>query len=603
MTPAQQRGVSATGHAAIVATAGAGKTHTMVERTAHLLNALPESRVLNVSFTRGAADEMQRRVAARVDPAQMKRCANDTFHRFSIVALRRAGMLAEKIVSYSQRMAVIGMISGAFALRFEDEAAAIGNLDEHLGLLLLRLDQAGLEKSDKWLVQQYRTALARDGLIDLSDVLLRYVELLCKGVIAPYRATHIHVDEFQDTDAVQLEWLFAHIRNGATATIVGDDDQSLYSWRKGLGYAGFRRFVEETSAEQIVLDTNFRSKSEIVERAGQLIANNTSRIAKTFTASRGPGADISLLVVKDSDEEADLAARAAQMPGGVAILARNNDSLREVERTLLEREIEFTRLGRSAIASDELNALLVLLDSIVRGTSIRTIDWLSVFIACGAPAALCAGFTGTTSIMSMHQMPNTARLALQNLAVLVAEQRENPRSTNPDELLAVIGLAVQEAMERVHSATHRQQRLARATREVNRSLRFLSRLTGPLDDRIRYVRRQLVTNQEEDAPASQTSVGTIHGAKGLEWGTVLLLGIEDGVLPASTGVTNLAEERRIFFVGMTRARDRLIVCFRRGFMSPFVREAFPEAAEQADAGIGEYVVCGTPMFEEIREAA
>lgn len=568
-----------------------------------MLNTIPDSRVLNVSFTRGAANEMQRRVAARVNPAHMKRCACDTFHRFSIIALKRASMLDERIVSYSQRQAVVGMIAGVFADRFEEEAAQLQSVDEHLALLLLRLDHDTLGNSDRWLIQQYRSALSRDGLIDLSDVLLRYVELLSQGVIPPYRATHIHVDEFQDTDAVQLEWLFAHIRSGASATIVGDDDQSLYSWRKGLGYAGFRKFIEVTSAEQIVLDTNFRSRAEIVDRAGLLISHNSSRIAKTFTSHRGTGASISLLIVDDAESEAKLAVKAAINHQGLAILARNNDSLREVERHLLGMKIEYTRLGRTAIASDELNALLVLLESVVKRSPVRTVDWMTVFIACGAPAALSAGFTGMNSIMSMHLMPSTARQALMNLALTVTDQRENTLASGEDELLAVVGLALREAMERVHTATHRQQRLARSTRELNRSLKFLASLSGPVADRITYVRRQLASSQEDEDSKGLPAVGTIHGAKGLEWDTVLLLGIEEGVLPASAGDTNLAEERRIFFVGMTRARNSLVVMFRRGFMSNFVSEAFPEVSSGSISEAGEYVVCGAPLFAEVAEAS
>jgi hypothetical protein len=278
---AQAEAVAADGHCLILACPGAGKTRTLAAKSARLLKAAPGARVCAVTFTREAAREIRARILQEAGEGAEGRVVAGTFHA---LCWRQLGGSREPVAGEGERSAYAARAAAAVRAELQPETA----------LAIIEACKAGSPVpfpglDTGRLLAAYQEILLRNGKIDFQDLVARALEGMRRGTVAPVPATHLLVDEFQDTDESQLAWVFAHARAGAQVTAVGDDDQSIYGWRRALGHEGMERFAAHLGAKRLFLGTNYRSRPEIVEAAARLIERNRGRQAKALRSARPPG--------------------------------------------------------------------------------------------------------------------------------------------------------------------------------------------------------------------------------------------------------------------------------------------------------------------------
>ena len=286
LNPEQQEVVDHDGHSLVVACPGSGKTRVIVVKIGHILSRSPKSRVCAVTFTRDAANELKKRLIDDIGSEVVnKRTRVGTFHSLAIRQLRACGQIGKVASPAEQQIFVQRALASCEAdITYEEAVQTIETVKSSRG---------PVPEEDSPLYQAYAALLKRAQVEDLYDVLKKSLTLMQQGVVPPYPVEYMLVDEFQDTDEIQLAWVLEHVKAGTRVTVVGDDDQSVYSFRRALGYQGMDRFRTATGATLIALGTNYRCRSEILSAAETLICHNQERIAKTLRAARGEGGKVS----------------------------------------------------------------------------------------------------------------------------------------------------------------------------------------------------------------------------------------------------------------------------------------------------------------------
>ena len=363
---------------------GSGKTRVLIAKVRHILTTHPDPYIIMTTFSRDAAEEMLERIRQEkgLGKDQLARLTIGNFHSLALRQLKAANEVG-KILSDIEARHLIARALHDTGLKF--------SLDEADGLIArCKADRAFAAANPKAerLMDAYRGHQEANGGYDFTDLLLRANELMDKGLIQPLRATHVLADEFQDIDQMQFDWLLHHLAQQPVATAVGDDDQSIYGFRRSLGYRGMMDFVAATGANIITLDTNYRSTAGIVSAAGKLIAYNADRVAKKVSAARGDGALPSVIVLADKEDQGlrivhqldAICARnrvpeplPAQEPyrfgvnsGQVAVLARTNAQLHALETTFRNARVPYLRSGRSFWDAQLLQVYLAMLEAVER---------------------------------------------------------------------------------------------------------------------------------------------------------------------------------------------------------------------------------------------
>jgi DNA helicase-2/ATP-dependent DNA helicase PcrA len=583
----------------VLAGAGTGKTRVLTTRFAHILltkRAFP-NQVLAVTFTNKAAREMRERVSAILgQPAEGLWLG--TFHALCARMLRRH---AEHV----------GLSSNFTILDTDDQLRLLKQVMEAERIDTKRWTPAGLmgviqrwkdrgltparitpnEDSDftngraQALYAAYQERLRTLNAADFGDLLLHMTEILRTqpDVLADYhrRFRYILVDEYQDTNLVQYLWLRLLAQGHRNICCVGDDDQSIYSWR-GAEVENILRFEKDFEGAHIVrLESNYRSTSSILAAASGLIAHNEGRLGKTLRPGRADaqgGEKVSIVELWDSDEE-------ARMVGNrIEEMRRNGDSLAEMA--------VLVRAGFQTRAFEERLITLGVPYRVVGGlrfyerAEIR--DAIAYMRATVQPADDLAferivnvprRGVGDAALRTMHETARAMAIPLQAAAAHLVETgglRGKVKEAiggllrqfgHWRDILPVDGHVVAVATmldESGYTEMWKQDKSAEAPgrlenlKELVRALADFETLAGFLD----HV--ALVMENEERSDSDKVSLMTLHGAKGLEFDTVFLPGWEEGVFPNQRsmdegGNKGLEEERRLAYVGLTRARRRAIV--------------------------------------------
>jgi superfamily I DNA/RNA helicase len=559
LSDAQRRAVHTRGHAVVSACPGSGKTTVLAERAAHLLETHLRGNLVAVTFTNDAAEELAGRVRAAA-PAHADRVRAGTFHKLAKEQLTRSGAKV-RIANESQTADFVRRAIRSAGVEVAFEAARLAVQSLKITMSPERGDELGAVRAE------YDRLLARAGLMDFQDLILEAVRGMEQGQIPPIDARFLLVDEFQDTDASQYAWVMAHVRAGAEVTIVGDDDQSIYGFRHALGYRGMRRFMEESHAAHLPLEMSYRCAPEILAAAARLIAHNSERVPKQLrTAHAGRGA-LALVYATDRDEEAALIATniAESSEGGSwAVLTRTNQLLDGVEAALTAFGVRYARIdGRSFWDSPGPALFLSAADAIDR-RDLHGIE--SVLSACGVDEELLAKLEEAPARARFTRFLDGIR-ATGPKASLVAElgQRTKEWLTLLEEgrtLLMLYGLG--QFLEEQSPPSMQPGCHAHCARAIGR-------MAGTLRQRIAMVRNARSTSATKEG----VQLMTLHSAKGLEFDRVWLAFCEEGVLPHKDGDRD--EERRLMYVGMTRARHALTVSAaigsKRSSPSAFLLEA------------------------------
>jgi len=576
----------------VVAGAGSGKTRVLTHRIAHLIQegASPTS-ILAITFTNKAAQEMKHRVAALVGPV-VKAMWVCTFHSACVRILRAHAEALGYPRTFSiydqadaQRLAgYVVRDLGLDAKRFPPRGAhgQISLWKNELVTPQMALDRASniFERKHAEIYQDYQARLLKAGAMDFDDLLMNVVMLFRQHpeVLSHYqqRFAHVLIDEYQDTNTAQNEIALQLAAGHENITIVGDGDQSVYGWR-GADVRNILQFEEVfDDVTTIVLDQNYRSTQTILDAANAVISHNPDRKEKHLWSDKGQGARIVRYHAEDEGDEATWVARTIQQTAqerhfiwrDMACFYRTNAQSRVLEEAFMRFGIPYKVVGgtrfydrrevKDAMAylkavvnpADEVSVKRVL-NVPKRGvgdTSVAKLDALAqaenISFVDAMRRAQEAGLTGPAArgVASFVDL-------LDSLAVAVADD-----TMGPGDLLRMAlddsGYSAElEAEETVEAAGRLENlgELVGSAREFTRLDEFLEQVA-------------LVADTDEIDDDDRVVMMTLHSAKGLEYPVVFVLGMEEGVFPHSralTEPTEMEEERRLAYVGITRAQQQL----------------------------------------------
>jgi DNA helicase-2/ATP-dependent DNA helicase PcrA len=598
LNPPQREAVLTTeGPVLVLAGAGTGKTAALTARLAHLVGtrrAWP-SEILSVTFTNKAAREMRERVGRMIGPAVEGMPWLGTFHSVAAKMLRRHA----ELVGLQSNFTILDTDD---QLRLLKQLIAAADLDEKrwtpraLAALIDRWKNRGWTPKDidagesevfangrgAEMYAAYQARLRALNACDFGDLLLHMLTLFRTDheILRQYqqRFRYIMVDEYQDTNSSQYLWLRLLAQEHRNICCVGDDDQSIYSWR-GAEVANILRFERDFPGAAIIrLEQNYRSTSHILAAASGVIAKNGGRLGKTLWTDAGEGEKVRVLGVWDGPEEARTVAdeieagqRAGKPLNDMAILVRAQFQTRELEDRFIQIGMPYRIIGgfrfyeraeiRDALAylrlvnqpSDDL-AFERVVNVPKRGLGDKAMEKLHRLArAEGIPLALAAA-----RILDTDELTSQARKALGGFIGNIARWRDLstslPHTDLARQILDESGYTAMLQAERTAEASGRLENLtelARAMEDYETLGAFLEHVS-------------LVMDNDSLAGDDKVTVMTIHAAKGLEFDTVFLVGWEEGVFPSQRsldegGNASLEEERRLAYVAITRARRRCTI--------------------------------------------
>ncbi|WP_344700248.1 ATP-dependent helicase [Sphingomonas limnosediminicola] len=598
LNPPQRDAVLSTeGPVLVLAGAGTGKTAALTARLAHIIAtrlAWP-SQILAVTFTNKAAREMRERVGKLSGGALEGMPWLGTFHSVAAKMLR---MNAELVGLHSN----FTILDTDDQLRVLKQLIQAADLDEkrwptrQLASLIDRWKNRGWTpkqvdagESEAFaagrgaeLYAQYQERLRTLNACDFGDLLLHMLVIFRThaDVLEDYRDRfrYLLVDEYQDTNSGQYEWLRLLAEPRRNVCCVGDDDQSIYSWR-GAEVANILRFEKDFPGAKIIrLEQNYRSTSHILSAADGLIAHNAGRLGKSLWTDAGDGEKVRVIGVWDGPEEARRVGEeieSHQIRGGslddVAILVRAQFQTREFEERFIGIGLNYQIIGgfrfyeraeiRDAIAylrlvtqpADDL-AFERIVNTPKRGLGDKAIAAIHRHARATQQPLLIAA----ASIVGTDELTPQARRSLTNFVADIARWREMATTLSHPELARILldesGYTAMLQADRSAESAGRLENLAELTRameEYETLQAFLEHVS-------------LVMDNDEARQGDRVTIMTIHAAKGLEFDIVYLAGWEEGVFPSQRaldegGLASLEEERRLAYVAITRARRRATI--------------------------------------------
>jgi DNA helicase II / ATP-dependent DNA helicase PcrA len=598
LNPPQREAVLTTeGPVLMLAGAGTGKTAALTARLAQIIAtrlAWP-SEILSVTFTNKAAREMKERIGRMIGDAVEGMPWLGTFHSIGAKMLRQHAELMGlqsnfTIIDTDDQIRLLKQLIQATDIddkRFPAKALA-GLIDKwkNQGLSPADLSAGDSEAYANGKGQEmyalYQRRLLALNACDFGDLLLHSLNLLKnnRDVLEQYqvRFKYIMVDEYQDTNAVQYLWLRLLAQQRKNIACVGDDDQSIYSWR-GAEVANILRFEKDfPGAKVIKLEQNYRSTPHILAAASGLINANSERLGKTLWTDLDDGEKVQVIGVWDGPEEARRVGdeiEAAQHKGvtldKIAILVRAQHQTREFEDRFISIGLTYKIVGgfrfyeraeiRDAIAylrivnqpADDL-AFERIVNTPKRGIGDKAVGKIHIIARAQAIplSAAAAQMTGT------DEMTGKARISLAGLVANIANWRKMAASMTPSALTQQIldecGYTGMLQAERSVEATGRLENLTELARAMEEY--------ETLGDFLEHV--SLVMDNEAQNNGPQITIMTIHAAKGLEFHNVFLVGWEEGLFPSQRsldegGLASLEEERRLAYVAITRARTKCTI--------------------------------------------
>ena len=600
LNPEQRRAVETLdGPVLVLAGAGTGKTRVLTTRIAHILasgRAFP-SQVLAVTFTNKAAREMKERIGGLIGGAVEGMPWLGTFHSIGVKILRR-------------HVELVGLKSGFTILDTDDQIRLIKQVIEADGLDKDRWPARQLAALiDRWknrgltpdkvpagesfafgngkgarLYAAYQQRLKELNAADFGDLLLECLRLFASrpDILQDYhrRFRYILVDEYQDTNVAQYLWLRLLAQGSPNLCCVGDDDQSIYGWR-GAEVDNILRFEADFPGAAVIrLERNYRSTGHILATASGLIAHNKDRLGKTLFTDGDPGEQVTVTGVWDDEEEARMIGadiEAVQKSGErlsqIAILVRASFQMRAFEDRFVTLGLPYRVVGGPRFYErQEIKDAIAYLDVTLnpandlkferivnvpkRGLGDTTVKEIHALArARGVPL-----FQAAREIVETDELKPRARKSLCDLVAAFDRWRGTLEGMQHTELAELIlDESGYTAMWQADKSPQAQSRLENL-KELVRFMHEFESLQGFLE----HV--SLVMDIDEADEGDRVSLMTLHAAKGLEFDTVFLPGWEEGLFPHQrsldeSGLAGLEEERRLAYVGLTRARRRAKVSF------------------------------------------
>jgi DNA helicase-2/ATP-dependent DNA helicase PcrA len=597
----------------ILAGAGSGKTRVITHRIAHIITSrhVPPSAVLAVTFTNKAASEMRERVAALLEDVPLDSAPNlSTFHSFCVRMLRRDGEpLARIRPGFSRRFTIydeedqLVIVKAAYrSLGLEEKEfiqyrAAISRISHAKNTKVTAADlyKNAVNKETETiaaLFEQYEKALRNANALDFDDLLLEAVRLLqhddATREAYNRRLSYVMIDEYQDTNRTQYDLMRLLTEQHRNVCVVGDEDQSIYSWR-GADIRNILDFEHDyPNAKTIRLEQNYRSTKNILAAAGAVVENNLARKGKKLWTDADAGDLIGLYGGYDSENEALFIADAtekflaANPADHVAVLYRTNSQSRQIEEAMRRYGRKYNVVGgfsfyqraeikdtvaylKLAASNGDSVSLMRVINTPARGIGRTTVEQIERY---GRDNGLNL-WDAIERIIDDQQLSTRSQSALVVFRNLIQELSLVASSSSlPEVLRFTLDRTGYKKMVQQEKTPESETRLENLEELINAAAEAEERGESIADFLDHAALVADVDDYDEKAPVT---LMTLHNAKGLEFPLVFVSGLEHGLFPHSRSLDSeaaLEEERRLCYVGMTRARKRLILTwakFRRRF--------------------------------------
>ncbi len=599
LNPEQRAAVTLPAESALIlAGAGSGKTRVLTTRIAWLISTgqVSPQGLLAVTFTNKAAKEMLGRIGAML-PVNVRGMWVGTFHGLCNRLLRAhhrdAGLPAtfQILDSQDQLSAVKRLLK---ALNWDDEKFPPRQLQSFInsakeqGLRAADIDDSdGYNKKFIEFYQAYDEQCQREGVVDFGELLLRSVELLKRNTVLrshyQMRFRHILIDEFQDTNPLQYEWIKQLSGDSTAVFAVGDDDQSIYAFR-GADVANMQHFEREFRVPHLIkLEQNYRSSGHILESANAMIRHNAQRLGKNLWTDAGEGEQLRIMEAASDGLEAQwLVDEIRSLIGEgyarneIAILYRSNAQSRVIEHGLFNAGIPYRVFGglrfferaeiKHALAYLRLmenphddTSFLRVVNFPARGIGARSIEQLQD----KAMALQCSLYS------AVPHLDGKAGTLLAGFVRLIESMRFDGQGLKLNELVTLVndrsGL-----MAHYQSERDGRDRVENLEELINAAAAFITEEGEQISDDgeismpplVAFLSHASLEAGDNQAQEGQEAVQlmTVHSAKGLEFHVVFITGLEEGLFPHENSVTEpngLEEERRLMYVAITRARQKL----------------------------------------------
>lgn len=631
LNPEQYRAVTTVnGAILIIAGAGSGKTRVITFRIAHMLDlGIPQSQILALTFTNKAAKEMSDRVK-ELTQRKLQNLTVSTFHAFGVKVLRadieKLGYRENfSIYDETDRTALIKECGRE--LKFSPDALDIYKISQIFSNIKTGRKNWQTENDMyRQLYDCYQEGLKLYNAVDFDDLIVLPIKLFRENpdVLARYkeRFKYIMVDEFQDTSHQQYELM--HLLSDENVAVVGDDDQSIYSWR-GADYQNIVNFEKDFNVTEIRLEQNYRSTGTILDAANGVISHNTNRKDKKLWSGKGEGKPIEIYMPENETDEANFIAESIQ---GIAmeegkkyddfgVLIRANTQSRYIEEAFLQANIPYTMSGGTSFferkeIKDIISYLRVIANhdddiNLLRIINVprRGIGRAAIQVINDEAEKL--GSTLWTAINSLVQDEESGasenlKEDLQDFVNLIESSRQ--------KMLSGRGLSkkVREMAEEINYKDYLITEYSKSEKAVRFKLKNIELLLEMMErweidpDNINpslfnYLNRITLMsrdNGDDENDKGKVNLMTIHASKGLEFPVVFIAGAEEGLIPHQRSVDenggNVEEERRLFYVAITRAREKLLIssCQKRRKMQAIVQCEPSRFLDEIPANLVEY---------------
>ena len=607
------------GNYLILAGAGSGKTRVLVHRLAYLVKhyGLDPTEVMAVTFTNKAAREMSERVDTLLKFSSSRNLWIGTFHSIANRILRRHARLANlksnfEIIGVDDQKRVFKDILTAKKISSDNMKPSdlIGVISRWKDQGLRAADVAALssvsgrQASFLPIYSAYEEYCQSLNLVDFGELLLRCLELwqYNDDILASYRSRfpEILVDEFQDTNAIQFEWIRTLAGQKGNVMAVGDDDQSIYGWR-GAVVGNIREFPDWfKDTKTIRLEENYRSTAHILNAANELIDHNDDRLGKTLWTQAKDGEGITIHQAPHQNEEAEYVVReliqwVAATPNrtydDVAVLYRNNQQSRAVEAELTKRDIKYTvrggtrfydrqeirnALGYMRLVSDKSSDVAFdrVIAAMPRGIGVKSQELINEY----AEIQGLSKWEAITQATSNHNAGPFPRGLTNALATFIADINKLSKLCEGKELREIARICIESSGLKNHYLSQKSELGHNRVDNLNELIAACSFIQKDFAEDPSQNQASLLTafldaasldpGDVRDPDEPSVSLLTLHSAKGLEFPLVLIIGMLEGIFPHSLNKEGerLLEERRLAYVGVTRAMEKLYLTHYRYFV-------------------------------------
>lgn len=586
----QKLAVNAEGHIMVVAIPGSGKTEVSVRYVERILTLSPTDAVAMLTFTDAAAKNMKRRLEGSLSKSQSVRAFPSTFHSAAVQMWRQLNSYKRIVMGGHLNIYVERALrSCGSAMGFDQACATIDKMGQEL-----KLDRSKYNTMQLKLFHTYQSIMKKENRIDLNQISRDVILGIRDGSIHPLSetlgVTHIVADEFQDSDDLQYQFLLEHAKRGVNIFVVGDDDQSIYGFRNANGVNNFRNLQTDLAAKAYSLKICYRCPPAILEVANNLIEHNEERIPKQLKSHLDTGGHVDCKGYQDENDQVEKVVKKILVdPKGWAVLARTNKEIDNVELELTKHKMKLKRLGgKSFFDAPDVIAYIKLMWMICHRNSRYLADFLgymheSELCIDGVKDMIEAGISFDNIITSIKQSGTLGihtQSAFQHYFHEELPHGQNKKTAAHYQRQLISMIMAQRNMNSPGAIGAMADIITRTAEGLN----SFKAAVDQFHDRI----AGFSSKQDQKISEDEVVIATLHGSKGLEFKNVAILGCQDERIPQpdkdGLGLPHWEEERRLFYVGITRSEEYLHLAFFKPKIG-FLREALRERADAALADL------------------